>query len=110
MLHSITVLVYFEGPFWVGLFERHDKDNSAVARHVFGSEPTDAELYQFVLTEYQLLHFSEPEQNIKLTIKRKNPKRISREVRRLMQKSASDVSMTRAQEAIKLEIEKQKDR
>lgn len=41
--------VYFEGPFWVGVLERDDGGCLLVARHVFGSEPTNAELLAFML-------------------------------------------------------------
>ncbi|WP_243726721.1 YjdF family protein [Actinocrispum wychmicini] len=39
--------VYFDGQFWVGVLEVHDEDGVRAARHVFGPEPTNAELLQF---------------------------------------------------------------
>lgn len=47
--------VFFEGPFWVGVLELHDKGRLVVARHVFGAEPTNAELRDFMLYRYAFM-------------------------------------------------------
>ena len=47
--YTINVTILFENNFWMGIFERNDDDGYAVARKIFGSEPSDAELYEFVL-------------------------------------------------------------
>ena len=44
--------VYFENPFWVGVLESEDAGAITVARHVFGPEPSNAELLQFMLYRY----------------------------------------------------------
>ncbi|MGE3318193.1 MAG: YjdF family protein [Candidatus Berkiella sp.] len=108
MKHTIQVTVLLENRFWIGLFERKDDQGHAVARKIFGAEPTDAELYEFVLTHYDELNFSTP-QEFTLVIKRKNPKRIKREVRREMEK-AKDGSRntTLAQDMLREELEKNK--
>ena len=36
--------VFFEDPFWVGIFERIEKGKLSVCRVVFGSEPKDYEV------------------------------------------------------------------
>lgn len=105
---QVIATVSYQRPFWVGIFERKEDKHYAVARKVFGDEPTDPELYEFVLHNYHELKFSEPQKDIKLIIKRKNPKRVQREVRKEMEKMVSDRPMTRAQEVLKLELEKNK--
>lgn len=76
------------------------------------NEPTNPELYDFVLNHYLELKFSRPQKNINLIIKRKNPKRVSREIRKEMakaQKSGVGVPpVTRAQEALRVELEENK--
>lgn len=105
---TIKVTVLLENSFWVGLFERNDNEGYAVARKIFGGEPTDAELYEFVLTHFDELKFTEP-QEFKLVIKRKNPKRVQREVRYEMEKAKKGLpSVTLAQEVLRLELEKNK--
>ena len=57
---SAQLTVFFDGRFWVGVLEcreRHhggDVNGQAItvraARHVFGAEPSDVELYDFLLT------------------------------------------------------------
>ena len=49
--------VYFEDPFWVGVFEKQDENGYAVARVVFGSEPGDAQLYEFIRQHYEEFRF-----------------------------------------------------
>lgn len=43
--------VFFDDPFWVGLFELKFPDGKCLAaRHVFGAEPADAGVYLFLKT------------------------------------------------------------
>lgn len=106
--YTIKVTVLIENSFWVGIFERNDSEGYAVARKIFGGEPTDPELYEFVLVHFDELKFTEP-QEFQLVIKRKNPKRIQREVRQEMEKAKQDLpSTTHAQEVLRLELEKNK--
>lgn len=106
--YTIKVTLLIENSFWVGLFERTDHDGYAAARKIFGGEPTDAELYDFVLKNYNELKFTEP-QEFQLIIKRKNPKRMQREVRREMNNAKKGLpSTTHAQEVLRLELEKNK--
>src|SRR5262245_51507309 len=106
--YTIKVTVLLENSFWAGIFERNDDGGYAVARKFFGGEPTDAELYEFVLANFDELKFTEP-QEFKLIIKRKNPKRVQREVKREMEKAKKGLpSTTHAQEVLRLELEKNK--
>jgi hypothetical protein len=105
---TIQVTVLYQGPFWAAIFERNDDSGYSVARKIFGGEPTDPELYEFILKHYHELKFTEPH-DFKLIIKRKNPKRIQREVRKEMEKARLGlVSTSRAQEVLRLELEKHK--
>ncbi|MCH9620648.1 MAG: hypothetical protein S4CHLAM20_00480 [Chlamydiia bacterium] len=38
---TIKATIFFEKKFWVGTFERMDKEGYSVARYIFGGEPTD---------------------------------------------------------------------
>lgn len=106
--YTIKVTVLIENSFWVGIFERNDSEEYAVARKIFGAEPTDAQLYEFVLIHFDELKFTEP-QEFNLVIKRKNPKRVQREVRHEMEKAKKGLpSTTHAQEVLRLELEKKK--
>lgn len=42
----------FEDPFWIGFLESEDEDGLSVARHVFGAEPSNAELLSFMLHDF----------------------------------------------------------
>lgn len=43
-----NLTVYFEDPFWVGVFERIDEGKYSVCKVTFGAEPTDNEVWAFV--------------------------------------------------------------
>lgn len=106
--YTIKVTVLLENALWIGLFERNDDEGYAVARNIFGSEPTDAELYSFVLAHFDALKFTEP-QDFNLVIKRKNYKRIQREVRREMEQVKKGLpKTTHAEEVLRLDLEKNK--
>ena len=73
--------IYFEDPFYVGIFERIDERGYSIARYVFGAEPCDAELLQFVCNDYRRLQFSSPVPNTKNLTPNINFKRRQREAR-----------------------------
>lgn len=105
---TISATILLDGSFWVGIFERTDKAGYAVARKIFGVEPSDGELYEFVLHNFDELKFGAP-QEFKLVIKRMNPKRVQREVRREMQKiKENSRPSTHAQDYMREELEKNK--
>ena len=54
---SSTLTVYYDGQFWVGLAEHVDGGVYGVARIVFGAEPSDNEVLQFVVNRWEELHF-----------------------------------------------------
>lgn len=105
---TIKATIFFEKRFWVGTFERIDKDGYAVARHIFGAEPTNPEIYEFVLHHYHELKFGASKE-IQVEIHRMNPKRVQREVRREMEKiKETTMPSTLAQDYMREELEKKK--
>ena len=44
----VKLTVYFEEPFWVGIFERIDDGKLSAAKVTFGAEPKDYEVQDFV--------------------------------------------------------------
>ena len=96
--------IYFEEPFGVGVFEELDGDKLSVCRMVFGAEPTDAEIYDFILRHYYHLRFSAP---VKAEIKKKadNPKRRQRNARKQMESSGIG---TKSQQALQKQYEENK--
>lgn len=83
---TIKATIFFEKRFWIGTFERIDKEGYAVARHVFGAEPSGPEIHEFVFNHYHELKFGEVKENVSIQIQRMNPKRVQREVLREMEK------------------------
>ena len=50
--------VYFEDPFWVGVFERIENRKLSVAKATFGVEPKDYDVLEFINRNYYHLQFS----------------------------------------------------
>ena len=50
--------VFFEEPFWVGVFERYEDGKLSVTKVTFGAESKDYDVYQFILEHYYSLQFS----------------------------------------------------
>ena len=71
--NQFTVL--FQAPFWVGIAERWDGEGYQAARVVFGPQPTDAQVYEWLLREWHRLRFSPAVLGKTLPQGRKNPKR-----------------------------------
>jgi len=109
MMITIKATIVFEKKYWVGIFERTDKEGFGVARHIFGGEPSDAQIYEFVLTEYQNLKFGQPKGEISVQIKRMNPKRLKRQVKKEMERIKETMRpSTLAQDAMREDLETKK--
>lgn len=105
---TIKATIFYENRFWVGTFERTDKEGYAVARHIFGSEPSDPEIYDFVLNHYHELQFGQLKE-VSIQIQRMNPKRVQREVRREMERMKETARpSTLAQDYMREELEMKK--
>lgn len=94
---STTFTVYFDGQFWVGVAERVEGDALSAARVVFGAEPSDEEIFQFVLRRWGELRFSSQVPCRRRTGRLGNPKRRQREAAREVAQAAPS---TRAQRAL----------
>ena len=55
---SGRLTVFFEEPFWIGVFEHISEKKLSVCKVTFGAEPKDYEIYDFVLKNYYRLKFS----------------------------------------------------
>ena len=93
--------VFFEEPFWVGVFERSEGSKLSVCKVTFGTEPKIYEVYDFVLREYSKLKFS-PAVDSDFKETKVNPKRMQREAKHQMEQTGIG---TRSQQALKLQHE-----
>lgn len=103
---SGQLTVFFESPFWVGVFERSYAGKIEVCKVTFGSEPKTVEIYEFVNREYHKLPFSKAiDDDTDSVHKRINPKRLQRQIRKMTEEGGV---RTKAQEAMRLQREAQK--
>ena len=101
---SGKLTVYFEEPFWIGIFERIEDGKLSVAKVTFGAEPKDYEVQEYVQKYYFSLKFSPAVGTVAKDIKR-NPKRMQREAKKQMQEIGIG---TKSQQALKLQQEQNK--
>ena len=101
---SGKLTVYFEEPFWIGIFERIEDGKLSVAKVTFGAEPKDYEVQEYVQKYYFSLKFSPAVDTVVKDIKR-NPKRMQREAKKQMQEIGIG---TKSQQALKLQQEQNK--
>lgn len=96
--------VFFDEPFWAGVFEIIEDGKLSAVKVTFGAEPKDCEVFEFVLKHYHGLQFSNA-----VTAETKknpvNPKRIQRDVKRQLKKTGIG---TKSQQALKLQHEQNK--
>ena len=103
-LTSGKLTVFFEDPFWVGVFECISEGRLSVCKVTFGAEPKDYEIYDFVLKNYYRLRFSPMIETV-VKVTRRNPKRVQREARRQVENVGIG---TKSQQVLKLQKEIQK--
>lgn len=97
--------VYFEPPFWVGLYQREDGDGLRVCRVVFGGEPRDQQVLDYFQSHWRELVFTPPAAGGPIPDRAVNPKRARREARKAVQPAGAG---TKAQQALQLQREQLK--
>ncbi|MGW0197562.1 YjdF family protein [Nonomuraea sp. NPDC003201] len=106
----VTMSVYLDGPFWVGVLEIVEDGTVRATRFTLGSEPTDPELYEFLrrhgVALLERAAAAPPVPSEGREAKRVNPKRAAK----LAARAAAGVSRrsTASQEALRLELESRK--
>lgn len=97
-----TFTVFFEAPFWKGIYEREENNKISVAIVIFGAEPKDIEIMQFINTHFQSLRFTKSlqiQQKIKVI---QNYKRLQRNIKK--QTEQKGIS-TKSQQALQQQRE-----
>lgn len=97
--------VCFESPFWVAVYEREEAGRLTVCRQVFGAEPRDGEVYQWLLASWRTLAFSPAVALERREAGRLSPKRAQRQARAAAEQRGVG---TRAQQALQLQREERK--
>lgn len=97
--------VFFDDPFWVGALERQDHQGYQVCRIIFGPEPRDYQVYDFLNRNWRTLRFSPCLSGDAPAERSKNPKRLQREIHKQMENTGIG---TKAQQALKLQQEQNK--
>lgn len=102
---KMSLTVYFDPPFWVGLFQREDEDGCRACKVTFGGEPRDQEVLDLILRRWRELRFSPPVPADRAAAYLSNPKRMRREARKAIQPTGTG---TKAQQALQLQREQMK--
>ena len=100
---SGKLTVYFEAPFWVGVFERVRDGKLSVAKVTFGTEPKDYEVQEYIQKCYSGLKFS-PAVDTGVKDIQRNPKRMQREACLLYTSGLQDFLRTSSVSAQRLPL------
>lgn len=105
---EVTLSVFYNGQFFTALFERNDETGYSVCQRLFAARPSDNEILWFIIDGYYSLRFSLPsvEDNSDILKLVKNPKKRQREAANANKNVGAS---TKAQKALKLQHEEQKD-
>jgi hypothetical protein len=101
----MRLTILFDSPYWIGLLELERDGLLYAAKYIFGAEPSDTEVFEFV--QCDLLNL-QARMTVGLPIDDRqadhpvNPKRIQREVRRTL---AEQGITSKAHEAMRLQLE-----
>ncbi|WP_374019494.1 YjdF family protein [Paenibacillus thiaminolyticus] len=103
----MKLTVYFEDPFWVGVVKEQFSNHVKACRYVFGTEPKDTEVMEFVNSRMNpLIEKVQSGVGTETACKRPvNPKRLTRIVDREMQRHGIS---SHSQEALRLDLESRK--
>ena len=101
---SGKLTIYFEDPFWVGVFERIENRKLSVTKVTFGVEPKDYDVLDFINRDYYHLQFSLAVETV-VKDRKKNPKRAQRDAKKQTMETGIG---TKSQQALKLQQEQNK--
>ncbi len=104
-MSRIKLSLYYDGQFWVGFFEMIFNSQLTVCKVVFGSEPNDMEVYDFINNNFYKLVFSLPQKLENFEEKKINPKRLQRKIKNEVQQIGVG---TKSQLALKSSMEQLK--
>lgn len=79
---SLSFTVFFEDPFWIGLFEYREQQLLYLKRIVFGSEPSEQVVYEWLKGYWYSISFQAPVETVRSKASHRNPKRMQREARK----------------------------
>ena len=99
-----SMTVFFEDPFWVGVFERIEDGKLSVCKVTFGAEPKSYESLEYALQHYYELVFS-PAIETEIRKAADNPKRRSRNARKQLENIGIG---TKSQQALQRQREEMK--
>ena len=101
---SGRLTVFFENPFWVGVFERIADGKLSVCKVTFGAEPKDYEVKNFILKNYNHFKFTSATP-VEVRQIADNPKRRQKNAKKLLQSRGIG---TKSQQALGLQREELK--
>ena len=95
---SVTLTVFFDGTFFAALVERREGTQLRAAKHVFGPEPSDPEVLNWVLQDFAKLKLSPGVEAPRAVRATSNPKRRQRQAAKVV---SSEIG-ARSQQALQL--------
>ncbi|MFW3591346.1 DUF2992 family protein [Staphylococcus caprae] len=98
--------VFHDGQFFIGLVEFSMNNSVKFSKHIFGQEPSDEEVIEFIINDLErLIDNTQTQTTLKTQTTKVNPKRLQRKVAKEQKKPKFT---TIAQEAMKKEQELKK--
>ena len=106
-MQKSKLTVFFDGLFWIGIYERIQDGKLEACKITFGAEPKDYEVYGFILKNWHKLRFSPPVDAGEKKEGKMNPKRMQRNVKKQLEAHGTG---TKSQQALSLQKEEEKQR
>ena len=104
-MQKSKLTVFFDGLFWIGIYERIQDGKLEACKITFGAEPKDYEVYGFILKNWHKLRFSPPVDAGEKKEGKMNPKRMQRNVKKQLEAHGTG---TKSQQALSLQKEENK--
>ena len=101
------LIVYFDGQFWNGIIERETEEGFFASRYIFGTEPKEGEILDFVNTKLLKVISAQTRciETEKIEVKKISPKRLIKLAAKEMKKQPVS---SKSQEAMQLQQEENK--
>ncbi|MDK2951843.1 MAG: hypothetical protein PWQ77_1508 [Kosmotogales bacterium] len=103
----LTLTIFHDGQYWVGMMEENNRSSIKAFKKVFGMRPSDKEILDFINSEF-FMFFKKMECSLKTGISKKLSRNPKKRVKQINKEKKNTARLSKAFAAVKLDQEKRK--
>lgn len=103
----LTLTIFHDGQYWVGMMEENNRSAIKAFKKVFGVRPSDKEILDFINSEF-FIFSKKMECSLKIVISKKLSKNPKKRIKQINKEKKNTTHLSKAFAVVKLDQEKSK--